>query len=80
MPLEVTAVVALKALQLAVLEAEESIDGPIEEVAVVGDHDDTAAEVLQEILEHGQGLDVEVVGGFVQQQDIGGLDQQATKV
>ena len=39
-----------------------------------------AAEVLEEVLQHRQGLNVEVVGGLIEQQNVGGLDQQAAEV
>ncbi len=77
---EVGAVVALKPFELAVFEAEQSIHGAIEEVAVVGDHHHAAAEILEEVLEHAQGVHVEVVGGLIEQQHIGGFDQQPAEV
>ena len=77
--LEKVAVVALKALQLSLLEAEQPIHGSIEKVAVMGHDDHAATEVLEEVLEDAQGLDIEIVGGFIQQQHIGRLNQHSTQ-
>ena len=46
----------------------------------MGDHHHTAAEVVEEILQHAQGVHIEVVGGFIEQQHIRRLDQQAAEV
>ena len=42
----------------------------------MGDHDQGAGPVVEEVLEHVQGLDVEVVGGLVEQQHVGLGEQQ----
>ncbi len=42
----------------------------------MGDEDHAAAEVLQELFQPGDGLDVQVVGGFVQQQQVGRRDER----
>ena len=55
--------------------ATDAVGDPLEEVAVVGDHDQRAGPAVEEVLEHGQGLDVEVVGRLVEQQHVG-LGQQ----
>jgi hypothetical protein len=47
-----------------------------EEQAVVGDKDDRALEVEQALLQHFESGDVEVVGGLVKQQQVGGLQHQ----
>ena len=60
------AVVALKTVETAVFKVEQAIDGAIQEVAVVGDHHHTAAEVFQQVLENAQGLHIEIVGGLIQ--------------
>ena len=77
--LQKLAVVAFKAVQPAVVEVEQPIDGSIEEIAVVRHHHHTAAEVFQKILQHAQGLHIKVIGGFIQKENIRGLDQQATE-
>ena len=67
-------------MQFAVVEAEQPVHGAIEEVAVVGHHHHAAAEILEEVFEHRQGLDVQIVGGLIQQQHVRGLDQQPAEV
>ena len=42
----------------------------VEEPAVVADHDGTAREGLERVLEGAQSVDVEVVGGFVEQENV----------
>ena len=46
----------------------------------MGDHHHTAAEILQKVFEHAQGVHVEVVGGLIEQQHIRCLDQQPAQV
>ena len=77
---EVGAVVALKALEGSGLEAKQPIHGAIQEVAVVGDHHHATAKIFEEVLEHAQGVDVEVVGGFIQQQHVGRFDQEPAQM
>ena len=57
---------------LAVAEQRpDRVGDPLEEVAVVGDHDERAGPAVEEVLEDVEGLDVEVVGGLVEQQHVG---------
>ena len=60
----------------AAVELEDPAGDVVEEVAIVGDGDDGALVVGQVLLEPGDALGVEVVGGLVQQQQIGLLQQQ----
>src|SRR5215217_4372786 len=53
---------------------------PVEEPPVVADHDGTAGEVEQRALEAGQGLDVEVVGRLVEQQQVAALLEREGQV
>ena len=46
----------------------------------MGDHHHAAAEVLKEVLQHPEGLHIQIVGGFIEQQHIGCLDQQPAQV
>ena len=46
----------------------------------MGDHHHAAAEVFEEVFEHAQGLHIQVVGGLVEQQHVGGLDQQPAEM
>ena len=43
---------------------------PLEERPVVGDHDKSAAAALKEVLEPLEAVEVEVVGGLVQEHDV----------
>ena len=49
----------------------------VEEGAVVGDHDQRAGVIDQDVLEDVEGLGVEVIGRFVEHQDVGGLGEEA---
>ena len=49
----------------------------LDEVAVVADDDERAGPGVEQVLERGQGVDVEVVGRLVEQQDVGLAHQQA---
>ena len=51
----------------------------VQKIAVVGHGDDRAREGGQIALQPGHGLGVQVVGGFVQEQNVGILEQQAAK-
>ena len=52
------------------------VAGALQEVAVVGDHQQRARPGVQVVLEHGQGVDVQVVGRLVQQQHVRLGEQQ----
>ena len=54
----------------------DGVGDALEEVAVVGDDDEGAGPAVEEVLEHVEGLDVEVVGGLVEQQHVGLGEQQ----
>ena len=75
--LAVGGVAALVGVQLAALELEDLGDRLVEEAAVVGDDQHRARELLEERLEPGQAVEVEVVGGLVEQQDRGPGEQHA---
>ena len=77
--LEPAGVVALVGDALAAVELEDPAGDVVEEVAVVGDRDDRALVLGEMLLEPGDGLGVEVVGGLVQQQQIGRAQQQPTE-
>jgi hypothetical protein len=53
---------------------------PVEEPAVVGDDHGAAGELQQRVLERLQGLDVEVVGGLVEQQHVAALLERERQV
>ena len=52
----------------------------VEEPAVVRDHDGTAGEAEQRVFERAQGVDVEIVGGLVEQQHVAAAAQQLGQV
>ena len=66
-------------MALAALELEDPAGDVVEEVAVVGDGDDGAVVVAQRALEPRHRLGVEVVGGLVEQQQVGLGQQQAAQ-
>ena len=51
---------------MAAVEFQNPAGGVVEKVAVVGDGDHGAGEPGQEVLQPGNALGIEVVGGFVQ--------------
>src|SRR5690606_27075375 len=72
----VLAVVALEELHVRVaLEGEDVGGDAVQEPAVVGDHEGVAREFEQRVFQRAQGLDVQVVGGFVEQQHVAALQQ-----
>ena len=69
-------VVALEREALAAIELEDPLGDVVEEVAVVGDRDDGARVVPEELLQPVDRLGVEVVGRLVEQQQVGAAQQQ----
>src|SRR5476651_92192 len=64
--------IALEPLDMAVaLEGEHVGRDAIEKEAIVADDDGAAGEILERFLERAQGVDIEIVGGLVEQQYIG---------
>jgi hypothetical protein len=76
----VLAVVALEVDDLAVaLEGQDVGRDPVEEPAVVADHDGTTGEVAQIASSRARSVfDVEVVGRFVEEQQVAAAFQQRT--
>ena len=67
----VVLVVPLEPDDLAVaFEREHVRRDAVEEPAIVADHDRAAGEVQQRLLERTQRVDVEIVRGFVEQQQV----------
>jgi hypothetical protein len=66
------AVVAAVADHLGVVDVQRDLRDGVEEFAVVADHDQRAGIALEPGFEPDQGIEVEVVGGFVEQQQVGG--------
>ena len=74
--LEVRRVVALVGVGLAAVELEDPLGDVVEEVPVVGDRQDGARVALEVALQPLHRLGVEVVGGLVEEQQVGLLEQQ----
>mmetsp|Transcript_23420 Transcript_23420/g.69516 ORF Transcript_23420/g.69516 Transcript_23420/m.69516 type:complete len:288 (-) Transcript_23420:414-1277(-) len=74
--LKVRLVVAVVHDELAVLDGEDRVGGLRDEEAVVRHHEHRALELLQRLLEHLLGGDVEVVGRLVEQQHLRLLQQR----
>src|SRR5215207_1272608 len=66
-------------LRLA-LVGEDVRRHPVEEPAVVADHDGAARELQQRAIQAGERLDVEVVGGLVEQQQVAALLERQGEV
>jgi hypothetical protein len=80
-PLFVFAVVALEVAHVALaLEDQQVRADAVEEEAVVADDDDAAAETEQCLFQHAQGVHVEVVGGFVEQEDVAAFLEELGEV
>src|SRR6266849_9345286 len=64
--------IALEPFDVALaLEGEHVGGDAVEEPAVVADDDGAAGKILQRLLERAQGVDVEVVGGLVEKEQVG---------
>ena len=64
--------VAIKENNLAVAFKGQDMGGnAVQEPAVVADHHGAAAEIFQGFFQRSQGVDVQVVGGLVQEDDVG---------
>src|SRR5215510_8682484 len=65
-------VIALEPFHMAfALEGEDVGGDAVEEPAIVADDHGAASEILQRLLQRAQRVDVEVVGGLVEQQHVG---------
>src|SRR5882724_9683605 len=64
--------IALEPFDMALaFEGEDMSGDAVEEPAVMADDHGAAGKILQRLFERAQGIDVEIVGGLVEQQDIG---------
>jgi hypothetical protein len=66
---------ALVERELAALQMQDLVDRALQEVAVVADHDHGARIMREMILEPQRALEVEIVGGLVEQQQVGRCEQ-----
>ena len=76
----VVAVVAAVALQLAVFDVQDAGAEGVQEFAVVRDDDLCRRVSFEVVLQPDDGVEVEVVGGFVQEQQFGRGDEGAREV
>ena len=67
--------VARVVLELVVLDLDDAVDDPVQKVAVVGNQDQGAAQLVEPLFQPGQPLDVEVVGGLVEQEHVRVLEE-----
>src|SRR6266568_1603539 len=74
--LEPGRIIALVGNAAAAIELEDPAGDVVEEIAVVGDDQDRARIALEMALEPGDRLGVEVVGGLVEQQQVGRFEQE----
>ncbi len=74
------AVVAGIFIQALLLDMQDFVHNRIEKVAVVGDQDQRAAVAFQPALQPDNGVEIEVVGRFVEQQQVGTADQRLRQV
>jgi hypothetical protein len=72
-------VVSFPGNALAPVELEYPFGDVIEEVAIVGDEHDGAGVFLEVALEPGDAFGVEMVGGLIQEQEVGALEQDFAK-
>ena len=75
--LQILGVIRFIVVQLPPAQLRDLVHHPLEEVAVVGDHDDAAPEGAQPLLQPGHHLAVQVVRRLVQDQDVRRMDQSA---
>ena len=76
----VEVVVAAVAVQLALGELDGVVGGGVEEVAVVGDDDLGTGQGGEVAFQPQHGFEVEVVGGFVEQEQVGAVHEGLGKV
>ncbi|KAF1029275.1 MAG: hypothetical protein GAK34_03913 [Delftia tsuruhatensis] len=74
------AVVAAIARDLRVFDVQRGVGDGVQEFAVMADHDQGAGVALEPGFQPDQGVQVQVVGGLVQQQQVGGAHQRARQL
>ncbi len=77
--LELRVVAAIRRC-LAVLDVDDAIGDAVEELAIVGDEQQRAGVLAQPRLEPQDGVEVEMVGGLVEQQQVGAAHERARHV
>ena len=61
--------------EFAALQMQNEFGGGVQKIAVMADDDHRAAILLEKILQPQHAFQIQIVGGFVQQQKIGGREQ-----
>ena len=74
--IEEARVIAFMRNAAAAIELENPARHIVEEVAIMGDEHDGALELAQRVFEPGHGFGVEMVGRFVEQQNVGRFEQE----
>ena len=74
--LQIRGVVALVGIKVAAVDLADPLGNVVQEVAIVCDGKHRALVVVQEVLEPQDRLGVQVVGGLIEQQQVGSLEQQ----
>ncbi len=72
----VGAVIALVEGQPAVFQLSDMAGDAVQEIAVVGNYHDTAGVLVDHLFQPALGRDIKMVVGFVEQQQLGRLDQE----
>ena len=67
-------------VELAVLDVDDAVHHGVEEVPVVGDQHQRALVALEPLLQPDDGVQIQVVGRFIQQQQIGATQQRLGQV
>ena len=73
--LEVIGVITPIQHQLAIPQFHDPIGNPGDEVTVMGDHQHGSFERTDCVLKHLFGRDVQMVGGFIEHQEVAGAQQ-----
>ena len=74
--LQIRGVVALVGIKVAAVDLADPLGNVVQEVAIVCDGKHRALVVVQEVLEPQDRLGVQVVGGLIEQQQVGSFEQQ----
>ncbi len=73
-------IIARIALQLPRVDVRDDVDHAVQEIAVVRDHEQCSGVALQPLFEPENGVEVEVVGRLVQQQQVRGAHQRLREI
>ena len=77
---QVGGVGALELVEAAVGQVQHLVDGPVEQLQVVGDHQDGPGEALELLHQPPLGRQVEVVGGLVEDHGVRALEEDPDQV